>query len=173
MLGRKNMITKEQLAEAMARECDIAVHLFSKLPPEAYEYRPTPGQRTTTELLRYLSICGIAGLTCMRENNWKLFSEVFGSRVKEMPPEGFPAAMEQQKNEIQAFFAGLTEEALATQDSALPGGGPMPLGAAILNGPAKWLPAYKMQLFLYAKAAGADQLKTSNAWRGTDPAPPA
>jgi hypothetical protein len=167
------MITKEQLAEAMGRECDIAIHLFSKFTPQGYDYRPSEGQRTTTELLRYLAICGIAGLTCMRENNWKLFSEIFGARVKEMPPEGFPAAMEQQKSEINAFFAGLTEEALATQDSALPGGTPMPLGAAILNGPAKWLPAYKMQLFLYAKAAGAEGLKTSNVWRGTDPAPAA
>ena len=49
----------------------------------------------------------------------------------------------------------------------------LPLGAAILNGPAKWLAAYKMQLFLYAKASGAPELKTSNLWRGADPKPAA
>ena len=55
----------------------------------------------------------------------------------------------------------------------MPGGGMLPLGFAVLEGPLKWLTAYKMQLFLYAKATGATQLKTSNLWRGTDPKPPA
>jgi hypothetical protein len=166
------MISKQQFADSLTRECDIVIHLFSKLPPEAYDYRPSPEQRSTTELLRYLAICGAAGIRCMAESNWKLFSEVYGARVKEMPATDFPAAMERQKQEIRDFFASVSEEALLTQDAPLPGGrGMLPLGAAILNGPLKWLTAYKMQLFLYAKAAGAPQLKTSNLWAGTDPNP--
>lgn len=165
------MITKEQFAHAMARECDIAVHLFSKLPAGSYDYRPSPEQRSTTELLRYLSICASAGIRCMSESNWKLFAE-YTARVKGMSPADFPAAMEEQKQEIVGFFGSVSEETLLTQDAPLPGGAVMlPLGAAILNGPAKWLAAYKMQLFLYAKASGATELKTSNLWRGSDPAP--
>jgi hypothetical protein len=165
------MITKEQFADSMIRECDIAIHLFSKLPPEAYDYRPSPEQRTTTELLRYLSVCAAGGIRCMSENNWKLFSEEYRTRVEEMAPADFPAAMERQKKEISDFFAAVSEETLLTQEAPMPGGGMLPLGAAILNGPLKWLAAYKMQLFLYAKAAGAGDLKTSNVWRGTDPKP--
>ncbi len=41
------------------------------------------------------------------------------------------------------------------------------LGLAILNGPLKWLTAYKLQLFLYAKACGAE-IGTANAWAGMD-----
>jgi hypothetical protein len=165
------MITKDQLAASMLRECDIVIHLHSKLPAGALDYRPSEGQRSTLELLRYLAICASAGIRCMKESNWKLFAEHV-ERVKEMTADEFPAAMERQKQEIADFFAATSEETLATQEAPVPGGAIMPLGAAILNGPLKWLAAYKMQLFLYAKAAGATELKTPNLWRGSDPAPP-
>ncbi|HKR64723.1 MAG TPA: hypothetical protein VJZ00_13405 [Thermoanaerobaculia bacterium] len=166
------MITKDQLAESMLRECDILLHLHSKLPPGALDYQPSPEQRTTLWLLRYVAICAIGGIRCMAEANWKLFGE-YNARVKEMTGDEFPAAMERQKQEIADFFASVSEGTLETQEAPMPGGGVLPLGAAILNGPFKWLAAYKMQFFLYAKAAGATELKTSNAWRGTDPKPPA
>lgn len=162
------MITKDQLAAAMARECDICVHLFTKLDPATMDYRPSPTQRPTLELLRYLAICGIAGMTCMAESNWKRFGE-FSERVKEMPAEAFPAAMARQKADIEVFFAGISEAALESQEAPLPGGrGATTLGEAILNGPFKWLTAYKLQLFLYAKATGAADLGTANAWAGMD-----
>jgi hypothetical protein len=165
------MITKEQFAQSMARECDIVVHLFSKISPDAYDYQPSPEQRTTTALLRYLAVCASAGIQCMVHSDFKLFAG-YTERVKDMPAAEFPAAMERQKQEILDFFASVSEETLLTQEAPVPGGSRMPLGAAILNGPMKWLAAYKMQLFLYAKASGAAQLKTPNLWRGTDPAPP-
>lgn len=165
------MITKDQLAQSLARECDIAIHLFSKLSPDAYEYQPSPEQRTTVALLRYLSICASAGIHCMLHKDWKLFAE-YRERMKEMPAEEFPAAMERQKQEILDFFASTSEETLRTQEAPMPGGGMLlPLGQAIMEGPLKWLAAYKMQLFLYAKATGATELKTSNLWRGVDPKP--
>ncbi|MEO8381801.1 MAG: hypothetical protein ABI779_19220 [Acidobacteriota bacterium] len=165
------MITKERFAQSMARDCDMIVHLFSKLPAGSYDYRPSPEQRSTLELLRYLAVCGIAGITAMAAGDFKLFGP-FSERVKDMAAEEFPAAMERQKQEILAFFDSVSEETLLTQEAPVPGGVQMPLGAALLVGPAKWLAAYKMQLFLYAKASGATELKTANLWRGSDPAPP-
>ena len=167
------MITKDQLAAAMLRECDICIHLASKLPVGAADYRPSGTQRSTVELLRYLSICGSAALDCLAHADWKRFAG-HAAEVKEMPVEGFAAAMEQQKAAITAFFARVTETDLESQEAPLPGGsGATPLGLAILNAPLKWLTAYKMQLFLYAKASGAAEIGTSNAWRGADPAPKA
>ena len=165
------MITKDQLAASMLRDCDVILHLYGKLKPEDADYRPSEKQRSTLELLRYLSICAAAGLDCMAHADWKRFSS-FGDRAKEMPFEGFPAAMEKQKAEIEAFFAGVSEEALETQEAPLPGGrGVSTLGLAIFNGPQKWLAAYKMQLFLYAKASGGTELGTSNVWGGMDMPP--
>ena len=166
------MISKDQLAAAMKRECDICQHLFTKLSPEAMDYRPSPGQRTTTGLLRYRSICGIAGLRCMGESNWKLFSE-YTARAAQMGAADFPAAMARQKDEIGAWFDSVTEEMLETQPAKMPGGGTPPLGVGVLNGPFKWLAAYKLQLFLYAKSAGATEIGTANAWAGVDPKGPA
>lgn len=165
------MLSKQHLLDAMIRECDISLHLYGKLRPDSFGYRPHEGQRTTLELLRYLSVCGIAGTRCMAERSWKMFSDLYGARAKEMPAEGFPDAMKLQKKELQEFFASLSEDTLRNQEAPLPGGSMLPLGAAILNGPVKWLTAYKMQLFLYAKASGASELVTSNAWRGVDPKP--
>jgi hypothetical protein len=161
------MIRKEQLAAGMMHECDVCLHLFGKLSPEAYDYRPSPHQRTTTELLQYLAICGIAGMECMAARDWKRFGE-FRARTHDMRPEDFPAFMQRQKAEIREFFAAMTEDRLETQEAPLPGGGTLPLGAAILNGPFKWIAGYKLQLFLYAKATGASDIGTANAWAGMD-----
>jgi hypothetical protein len=159
------MITKEQLAASMVHECNVSIHLFSKLPLAAFGYRPSVGQRTTEELLRYLAMCGIAGTRSMAEGNWKIFSE-YTERVKPMTSEEFPAAMARQRDELTAFFVQADDELLA-KEAGVPGGGKMPLDAAIMNGPLKWLTGYRMQLFLYAKATGAE-IGTSNAWGGFD-----
>jgi hypothetical protein len=161
------MISKQQLGEAMVRECDICLHLFGKLRPGALEYRPSPGQRSTAELLRYLSVCGIAGVRAMANGDFKLFREAL-ARVQDAPADAFPAAMEEQKADLRAFFETVTEETLERQQATLPGGGAKPLGVAILEGPLKWLTGYKLQLFLYAKATGAHDIGTANAWAGID-----
>ncbi|HEX7918825.1 MAG TPA: hypothetical protein VF454_05435, partial [Gemmatimonadales bacterium] len=72
-----------------------------------------------------------------------------------------------------ALFKTLPEERLATQDAPLPAGGMQPLAVALMNGPLKWLTAYKLQLFLYAKSSGAHEITTANAWRGADMPPKA
>jgi hypothetical protein len=161
------MITKQQLAAAMVRECDICLHLFGKLGPGALDYRPSPAQRSTAELLRYLSVCGIAGVRAMAAGDWQLFRASL-ARVQHAPPDGFPEAMERQKADLRAFFEAVTEEELEQHEATLPGAGVRPLGVAILEGPLKWLTGYKLQLFLYAKAAGAPELGTANAWAGID-----
>lgn len=161
------MLSKEQIAASMARECDICKHVFEKLPASSYSYRPTPKQRSTVELLRYLSICGIAGTQSLAQSNWKVFRE-YVARTGEMVAEEFPAMMDRQKHELNQFFHSITERELETQDALLPIGGTQLLGQAILDLPFKWLPAYKLQLFLYAKANGVTQIGTSNAWMGID-----
>ena len=163
------MITKEQLAASMVHECNVSIHLVEKLSPRARGYRPTEGQRTTEELLRYLSICGIAGTRSMAEGNWKIFSE-YVERAKTLSIEEFPAAMKRQREELIAFFAAASDELLA-KEAGVPGAGKMPLDAAIMSGPLKWLTGYKMQLFLYAKATGTAAIGTSNAWGGFDTPP--
>lgn len=164
------MISKAHLLDSMLHECTVAQHLFGKLPAGSFDYRPTAGQRSTAELLQYLSVIGIAGATCMAAHDWKQFGP-FSARAKEMAPEGFVEAMDRQKAELIALLKTLSEERLATQEAPLPAGGTQPLAVALMNGPLKWLTAYKLQLFLYAKSSGAHEISTSNAWRGADMPP--
>ena len=161
------MISKEQIAASMMFECDVAKHLHTKLTPQSYDYKPTGGQRSTLELLRYLSICGIAGIQSLTQSDWKVF-RTYVERSSKMKADEFPAAMDLQKKEIKEFFNSVTERDLETRDALLPVGGTQLLGQAILNLPYKWLAAYKLQLFLYAKATGASEIGTANAWMGMD-----
>lgn len=163
------MITRADLLDSILHECTVAQHLYSKLGPDNFDYRPTATQRSTLELLQYLSVIGIAGATCIVERDWKRFAP-FSERAKAMTSGQFVEAMDRQKGELVALFGTLTDERLA-QDGLLPTGVVQPLATALMNGPVKWLTAYKLQLFLYAKATGATALTTSNAWRGVDPAP--
>jgi len=161
------MISKEQIAASMMFECDVAKHLHGKLTPAAYDYRPTGKQRSTTELLRYLSVCGIAGIQSLYTSDWKTFSK-YAERSSQNSVGDFPAAMDLQKREIKEFFDSVTEHELETRDAKLPVGGTQLLGQAILDLPFKWLAAYKLQLFLYLKATGTEDIGTANAWMGID-----
>jgi hypothetical protein len=52
------VLTKAELLAALQNEVRILLHLADKIDPTALDYRPTPKQRSTLELLRDLSIMG-------------------------------------------------------------------------------------------------------------------
>ena len=164
------MITKDDLLTLMLRECDLCIHLHGKVPPGGMEFRFTPAQRSTAELLRYLSFIGTAAVHCMTENSWEPYG-VHQKAAADLRPEDFPAAMERQKADLRARFGAMKDADLAAKSFRLPWGETAPLGRAILALAHGSLVAYRMQLFLQAKAAGNAAIGTSNCWGGMD-APP-
>ena len=52
------VLTKQELIQILQNEVRILVHLCGKVKPEMLDYRPTPKQRSTIELLRYLTVMG-------------------------------------------------------------------------------------------------------------------
>src|ERR1041385_8473132 len=59
------VLTREELIATLQNEVRILLHLASKVDRSMIDYRPTPKQRSTIELLRYLSIMGpqlVAGI---------------------------------------------------------------------------------------------------------------
>lgn len=161
------MFQKQWLAESMAKDCRTCIHLFGKTPESLYGWRPSEGQRSVEELLGYLSVCAISALKGFREPD-KGWRDHYMAQAKGMSVRQFPEFMEKQAQEIEAYFVELTEADLA-KEVKMPWGETWTLGSAILNAPAKWLPAYRMQLFLYLKQNGIKVI-TPNLWRGTDPA---
>lgn len=155
------------LGQSMARDCRICIHLFQKFPESLHGWRPSEGQRSVEELLQYLSICAIAALKGAIEPD-KGWRDHYVAQSKAMKAAQFPEFMEKQAQEIETFFASQPEAAFETIQVKQFYGDPLPMGQSIINGPAKYLAAYKMQLFLYAKQNGI-AVGTPNLWRGTDP----
>lgn len=161
------MSGKQDVVETMALECDVIKHLFSKLPREDWnatlEWRPAPDQRSTGELLRYISYCGIGACRAYvwgARENWTPLAQ----RGAQMSLDEFPEAMERQKQEILEFAETLSEEDLSRMTKG-PAGNEMTVGRALIDLPLRWLVGYRMQLFLYARALGAD-VWTPDCWYG-------
>lgn len=166
------MARKDELLALMLRECDIAIHLHGKVPAGGMDFRFTPPQRSTAELLRYLSFIGLGACRSMLAGNWNAYCELEAAAAQ-LEPAGFPAAMERQKEGLRAFFAELTDEDLATRTFTQPWGEVQPLGQAITGLAYACLVAYRMQLFLHAKASGNASIGTTNCWGGADEPPAA
>ena len=52
------VLSKEELIGSLQNEVRILLHLASKVDQGKLDYRPSPKQRSTLELLQYLSIMG-------------------------------------------------------------------------------------------------------------------
>ena len=161
------MTTKDDLLSLMLRECDICIHLHGKLPAGSMEFRFTPPQRSTRELLQYLSFIGLGATRSMVANSWDPY-QALAKAAGTMAPEDFPAAMERQKAGLRALFAEISEKDLAEKTFTMPWKDVMPLGKAMMSLAYASLVAYRMQLFLHAKSAGNASIGTANCWAGMD-----
>jgi hypothetical protein len=166
------MLTKEQFLASCAHETRVIRHLATKVPPGGLDYRPTPQQRSTLELLRYLTSCAIVPARAMVTGSWDE-AEAREQASQAVTPEEFDAEMERQQEELEALVRPIPDADFLERRAVLPWGAPAGLGEALLVTVMKTLVAYRMQLFLYAKAAGAHELGPSNCWVGVDRRPPA
>ena len=60
------MLAKNDIRDLIFKEIDICLHLHGQVPEGGMDYRPTPDQRSTLELLRYISVCAIGGIARSR-----------------------------------------------------------------------------------------------------------
>ena len=165
------MITKKEVIDLMVMECEIAKHLFKKLPKSKMNYRPGTKMRSTIELLRYMSFCGtecarIITLDSFKTNNWEKY-EIAAKKSEKLKPGQFIKAMDAQIKDIKKLIGAIPEADLARKKIKLPFGGTITLGQALLTVPFRFMSGYRMQLFLYAKASNK-KIGTSNCWFGID-----
>lgn len=165
------MLSGEQFLDSLLKECEIIKHLYEKIPADSFDFRPSEKQRSFTELLRYLSICGSASMHVMlHDSDWKSWKP-FADRSLNMEPKDFPAAMDLEMKEMKEMMNSIPEEDFLNKEVKHPSGGVMPLGIGLMRMTYSWLVAYRMQLFLYLKQVGMTELNTSNAWSGRDRKP--
>lgn len=162
------MFTLENYIATWRKESRISINLFHKMPAGGLDYRPTAGQRNTAELLRYLSYGPYNGAAKIIAGDWQAGKST-AEMTAGMPASDFAARMAWQAGALERVLHSIPATALAAETMALPWGETLTKGEALMY-PLRWLIGYRMQLFLYLKAAGAHQLNTTDCWRLTEPA---
>jgi hypothetical protein len=149
----------------MLRDIRIIKSLYTKIKPGTLDYRPTPKQRSTLELLQYMSHASVVTLEGIKQG--KMDTEKYQEAMKhtlQMKPEDFPARMDDQAKAMDSTFLLLTDNELNEELDLFNMGFKMTRAAWILEMVLKSLVAYKMQLFLYIKASGNPDIGSRDLW---------
>ena len=166
------VLTKPELIGSLQNEVRILLHLAGKVDRAKIGYRPTPKQRSTVELLRYLTIMGPELVRVARAGTFDPAAWTAAEAAAE--PLDFDqaiAAIAGHTDVYAALLGDLSDADFRTEIDAF--GDKTSRGAFIVNNVLCGCAAYRTQLFLYLKACGREELNTMNLWAGVDPAPPA
>ena len=161
------VLTKSELLTALQNESRILMHLIGKVDHTAIDYRPTPKQRSTLDVLRYLSFMGPT-LLRMADNQadfetWKAESEAANARDFNQTV----AVIAEQKQAYERLLSGMSDETFRAEIDNFDGS-KTSRGVFIIKYVLQGHAAYRTQLFLYLKSCGRDELSTRNLWGGVD-----
>ena len=165
------VLTKSELIGSLRHEVHILRHLASKIDRSAIDYRPTPKQRSSLELLRYLTIMGPNLVKAAKAGGFD--PAVWTEAEKAANARDFDqtiAALETMGDEYESLLSDMTDEDFRAPVEMF--GNKTTKGAFLVNFVIGGHAAYRTQLFCYLKACGREELSTMNLWAGVDaPAP--
>ena len=165
------VLTKSELITSLQHEVRILLHLASKIDRSTLDYRPTPKQRSTIELLKYLSIMGPALVRAARTGGFD--PAVWTVAEKEAAGRDFDetvAAIAAHRDAYATLLGDMSDADFRAEIDMF--GSKTTRGAFIVNLVLCGCAAYRTQLFLYLKACGREELGTMNLWAGVDPPVP-
>lgn len=160
------MFTKAAFLKSLKHEAKIISHLAGQVPAGKLDWRPTPAQRSTLELLQYLTCIAIASTDSAITGGWDNY-ETYAGPAKQVDPTGVPKAMQRQVAAVTRMLAKANDASLKkkmVKNWIL--GSKTTLGDCLVETVLKVVAGYRMQLFIYLKASGAAQLTTSDCWMG-------
>ena len=160
------MYTKENFIKSFKNEVRVLKHLSIKIPAGVGDYRPSPSQRSTLELLQYLSGVGAATMKAVLTSDAKAYADYNDHRAS-VTLENFAEKMDIQEKEMLDLFAQFKDEDFAKEFDFY---GVRTKAEHLMEGVLKPFAAYRMQLFLYIKANGA-HVSTMYVWAGMDTPP--
>ena len=162
------VLTKEELIRALQNEVRILLHLASKIDRNKLDYRPTPKQRSTIELLQYLVVMGPMLVKAIKAGAFDPPAWTAATNeAKAMNFDQVLKAIEQQNGVYADVLSGFSERDFRS-DIDLFGSGKSSKGSVLVNMVLGGCAAYRTQLFLYLKACGREELNTMNLWGGVD-----
>lgn len=160
------MYTKQNLIDTISNEFRIIKHLAEKIPAGTDGYKPTETQRTTLELLQYLSAIFANATHVIFEGSTDAYKTAPISST-ETTVENFSEKMDHQLSVWNGLMEKFDDEELSKIIN-LYMMGDKTKAEYLVDNLLKWAAAYKMQLFLYIKASGNSSIGTSNLWGGMD-----
>jgi hypothetical protein len=165
------ILTKPELVGTLQQEVRIVLHLAGKIDSSMLDYRPTPKQRSTLELLQYLAIMGPTQLTVIEGGVFDrpTLSATWGpvvAQAKKLSFDQAVAAIGQLSNEYAQRLGAWTDEDFRKEVDVF--GRKSSRGLLVITQVLNGHAAYRTQLFLYLKACGREDLGTMNLWAGAD-----
>ena len=165
------VLTKDELIKALQNEVRLLLHLASKVDPAKLDYRPTPKQRSMLELLQYMTIVGPIHLRAVLAGAFD--REAWGKTWRTEEAVAKSRNLEQVKDAIGKLPALFAELLGSCSDADLRAeiemfGSKASRGSMIVSLVLCHYAAYRMQVFLYLKASGREELSTMNLWAGMD-----
>lgn len=164
------VLTKDELLATLQKEVRILVHLTTKIDRAMLDYRPTPQQRSTIELLRYLSIMGPGLVEAANggfdRSKWASATETANARDFDQTV----AVLADHANQYERLIGAMSDADFRAPMTTFDGS-TSTRGAFIVYMVLGGLAAYRTQLFCYLKACGRAELTTANLWMGVDPQP--
>jgi hypothetical protein len=161
------VLTKPELIGSLQHEVRILLHLAGKADRGKLDYRPAPKQRSTLELLQYLTIMGPELVKAAKRGAFDPPSWTAAERAAAAGDfDRTVAAIGEQAQTYPALLADMSDADFRTEIEMF--GQKMTRGAFIVNLVLAGCAAYRTQLFLYLKACGREELSTMNLWAGID-----
>ena len=164
------VLSKSELISALQHEVRILVHLAGKVDRAQLDYRPTAKQRSTLELLQYLSMMGpalveVAQTSVFDPARWTVAEK----HAAGLAFDETVAAIAALHDTYTRVLGDLSDDDYRTVVTVwdIPTTRGAFIVAYVLCGHA----AYRTQLFGYLKSCGRTELGTSNLWDGMDPRP--
>jgi hypothetical protein len=166
------VLTKQELLNALQKEARILAHLTDKIEPSMVDYRPTPKQRSTLELLRYMTNMGPQLVKAAKTGGFDVPTWTEAIKVAEARDFAQTVAVLKKQSDEYAQLLGDMSDADFRSEMTNFDGSNISKGAFIVGLVLGGHAAYRTQLFCYLKSCGREDLSTYNLWQGVDaPAP--
>jgi len=161
------VMAKPELVSALQNEVRILLHLASKIDRAKLDYRPTPKQRSTIELLKYLTMMGPVLVQAIKAGpfnpaDWTAAEKSASARDLDHTL----AAIAGQTDGYPALLADVSDADLRAEIELF--GDKATRGAFFVNLVLCGCAAYRTQLFLYLKSCGREELGSMNLWARVD-----
>jgi hypothetical protein len=161
------VLTRSELIASLQHEVRILLHLAEKIDRSQLDYRPTPKQRSTLELLQYLTMMGPELLQYIKAGRFEPARWTAAQQsAKSLRFDEVLSAISAQSETYATLLSDFSDDDFRATVSMF--GREASRGAIIVNVVLCGCAAYRTQLFLYLKACGREELSTINLWAGVD-----